>query len=140
MKKLVILLISLLSICSCIMKQDFDNSGLIYNNFHDECSFGDSVFFYMNCNVSPKEAEFYFVKRELINIQRDTISVWENLYIIKNSDTYITNEVYKYNSTDFKKVLIEKSFTPRDTTVFKFSKNMYMTWSCFDEIYKTYIE
>ena len=140
MKKIIILLISLLSISSCFIEKDYDTQVLMYHNFHDECAFGDSVFYYMSCNVSPKEAEFYFVKRQLINIQRDTINILNDLYIIKNSDVYITNEVYKYNITDFKKVLIEKNSIPRDTTIFKFSRNMYMSWFCFDEIYKTYIE
>ena len=131
MKRLLI--ISLLLITSCY-KNQIDKLELNPGNFHDEYFYVSNVSYDMTCSVQKDSAEINFLKKTYIKrgIYRYTIS--GTTYYVEKDTTIALQENYKYNAMGFKVMLYEKNKIKRDSYDFKFSPNMRMRWSAFDEI------
>jgi len=138
MKKLIYILTALLCLTSCykswIVTEENENI-LHVGYFHDECSLGDSTSYYMSCNVNYEDVEMYFVRRTRRVLGVDTIYVADKIYHLVQDTLLVKVENYKYTPDEFKEILMEKNMTPRDTTIFQFTQDMYCTWETFDKIY-----
>ena len=138
MKKIISIFITILALSSCY-KTTIDKSELIPGFFHSECSIGDSLFYYMNCNVDYEYAKLQFIRKKVYTIDNIYFYFDNEEYAIYK-DTLITlQENYIYNPNDFKYMLINKNKIKRDTSIFKITSNMYCTWECFDNIYNKYV-
>lgn len=137
MKKIILILITILSIIACSSIEIIDKP-VIYGNFYSECSIRN-VEYYGNYNIGKDSVEMYFIRKEKVFLYTYTY-VFDNIEYTFNKDTtYIDKEIYHYNLDQFKDILIKKNDLPRDTTIFKITNNMYCTWECFDEMYKVYV-
>ena len=139
MKKIILILLSLICITSCY-KNISDEQYLRYGSFYDEINLNDSTSYYMSCNIVPDEVEMYFVKKERYTISIERVAIIDTVYYVKKYSSDISREVYKYDHKEFRELMIEKNKLPRDTTIFKFTPNMYCSWKVFDKIYNTSIK
>lgn len=138
MKKIILILLSIICLSSCY-KNDVYNSGLMSTTFTDTFSVGDTVTYYMSCNVINEKVEMYFVRRIEAKIGVTPISVADNVYYRDDIEIIITIEDYKYEKDEFIEMLIEKNQIPRDADIFKFSSVMYCSWKVFDKMYNKYV-
>lgn len=137
MKKIILVLIILL-LSSCFKTTTIDTAPII-GNFHSECRLGN-IEYYGNYNVSKDSVEMYFIRKERVFLYTYT-QVFDNTEYTFDKDTiYIDKELYHYDINQFKDILIQKNSLPRDTTIFKITRNMYCTWECFDEMYSIYVK
>jgi len=139
MKKIIFLITVIFSIVSCY-KSEIYTDVLPFDSFNDECSLGDTLIYNMNCTVNEKNANIQFIRRHIKEIRIDTISFKDKQYIFKRDTVITLFEEYKYGRYSFIEMLNEKNNIPRDTTIFKFSNNMYCTWNMFDKIYNKYVK
>ena len=108
-------------------------------SFTDTFSVGDTVTYYMSCNVINEKVEMYFVRRLKTKIGVTPISVADNVYYRDDCEIVITIEDYKYTNDEFVEMLIEKNQIPRESDIFKFSSVMYCSWKVFDKMYNKYV-
>ncbi len=108
-------------------------------SFTDTFSVGDTVTFYMCCNVINNNVEMYFVRRLETKIGSTDVSEMDNVYYRDDCEIVITIEDYKYTNDEFVEMLIEKNEIPREGDIFKFSSVMYCSWKVFDKMYNKYV-
>ena len=140
MKKVILFLILLLGMSSCVKYEQTINPWLTPRTFVDVCKTKDSTTYYMCCNIGKEEVEIYFAKKQYVLLWVEDIDFGNQIYHMNRDTVYIDREDYRYTPDEFIDVLINKNKTKRDTTIFKFTPNMYCSWKVFDEIYNTYIE
>ena len=138
MKKIILILLSIIYLSSCF-KNDVYNTRLMGASFTDTFSVGDTVTYYMSCNVINEKVEMYFVRRLETKIGVTPISVADNVYYRDDCEIVITIEDYKYTNDEFVEMLIEKNEIPRESDIFKFSSVMYCSWKVFDKMYNKYV-
>ena len=115
MKKLIlILLVALIGIISCVKNEIIYNPWEVSKSFQDVC------------------------KYVLLWVQ--DVVFQDMVYHVNRDTVYVDREDYRYTPDEFRNVLINKNKLQRDTTIFKFTPNMYCTWETFDKIYNTYIK
>ena len=139
MKKVIFLLLVFSCLVSC-MKISVRNSELIPGVHFDQCHFGDSVFYTMNCTVENDGAKMQFSKKVIIPKDTIDMNVLNRVYHVRKDTVTTLVEDYGYSKESFKRMLLRKNNEKRDTTVFKFDANMYCTWKFFDEIYAAVAE
>jgi hypothetical protein len=141
MKKLIlILLVTLIGIISCVKNEIIYNPWEVSKSFQDICKYDENTTYYMSCNINPKEVEVYFSKKTYVLLWVQHVVFQDMVYHVNRDTVYIDREDYRYTPDEFRNVLISKNKLQRDTTLFKFTPNMYCTWETFDKIYNTYIK
>lgn len=137
MKTKVLIFISLLlMIIGCYKIETYDKV-FPFGCFQDTIQIKDTTY-YMSFNINIDDVELYFIKKIKWRYDASEIHILNNTYYKENYTVLINNEDYKYTQLEFKKILIEKNKIPRDTTIFKFTPNMYCSWEMFDKIYNLY--
>jgi len=139
MKRFVFILVALLGIVSCVKNELISDPWEATRSFQDVCKYDENTTYYMSCNVNKEEVEVYFSKKSIVKLWTDEIVFEGKTYYMDKDTVYIDLEDYRYTRDEFTEVLIEKNKIPRDTTIFKFTPNMYCSWKTFDRIYNTYI-
>lgn len=112
----------------------------IYTSFQDICKYDDNTTYYMSCNINQEEVELYFTKKSYVLIWTEDVNSQGMVYHVNRDTVYIDIEDYRYTHNEFAELLVQKNKIKRDTTIFKFTPNMYCNWSTFDQIYNTYIK
>ena len=140
MKKVLLILILLVNVTACYNTIPMEMNSLQPGYFQDVCQLDDNTTYYMSCNVTHREAEIYFARKERAVIGVKEILIDGSVRYMDKDTAFVTVEDYRYTPDQFKLVLIKKSLIPRDTSVFKFTNNMYCSWGVFDEIYETYVK
>ena len=140
MKRFILILLVIFSVTSCYKTYIIDEPWPVGKSFQDTFIIGDTTTYYMSCNVTRVEVEMYFARktRRITGVKEYIFG--ENIYYINQYTVFVTREDYRYTPDKFKEVLIEKNKIPRDTTIFKFTPEMYCSWSVFDQMYKTYVK
>ena len=138
MKKIILILLSIICLSSCY-KNNVYNTRLMGASFTDTFSVGDTVTYYMSCNVVDEKVEMYFVRRVETKIGVTPISVADNVYYRDDIEIIITIEDYNYTNDEFIEMLIEKNQISREGDIFKFSSVMYCSWKVFDKMYNKYV-
>ena len=138
MKKIILILLSIICLSSCY-KNDVYNTRLMGASFTDTFSVGDTVTYYMSCNVINEKVEMYFVRRLKTKIGSTDVSEMDNVYYRDDCEIVITIEDYKYTNDEFVEMLIEKNQIPREGDIFKFSSVMFCSWEVFDKMYNKYV-
>lgn len=139
MKKIIFILLSVFIISACY-KTEIYKPELTLGFFHSECSIGDSLFYYMNCNVNYEYADIQFIRKNVKTIKEYHYFFNNTEYTIKKDTVITLMENYKYYGELFKYMLTDKNQENRDTTIFKITSNMYCTWECFDKMYNKYVK
>lgn len=140
MKKVILIFVALISLTSCLKDEITSNPWEVSRYFQDVCPYGENTTYYMSCNINSEEVELYFSKKTKVTLWTDEIVFEGQTYYMDRDTVYIDREDYRYTPAEFTEVLIEKNKIKRDTTVFRFTRNMFCTWATFDKIYKTYIK
>ena len=138
MKKLIALMAILFALVSCYKVEQY-NVGLRPNYFLDSVTLGDTVQYNMSCAVNRESAEINFAMKKYIVKEVITWDFGEAVYTT-NRDSVVTRFTnHNYTPDEFRIMLLVKNKEQRDTTIFKFDDNMYMSWKVFDEMYNNYI-
>lgn len=137
MKTKVLIFISLLlMIIGCHKIETYDKV-FPFRCFQDTIQIKDTTY-YMSFNININDVELYFIRKIKWRYDTSEIHTLNDTYYKEKYTVLINNEDYKYTQLEFKKILIEKNKIPRDTTIFKFTPNMYCSWEMFDKIYNLY--
>ena len=138
MKKIISLFIILFCAIGCLQTITIDTP-TVAGHYHSECSIGN-VGYYSNFNVNRDSVEMYLLRIERVTLYKEKYDFGNSIYTFDEDTLYVDTEVYNYNLSQFKDLLIKKNTLPRDTTIFKITLNMYCTWECFDEMYSIYVK
>jgi hypothetical protein len=140
MKKIILIIITILSIFACVKSEVDVHFDTTTKFFYSECKVGN-VEYYGNYNISENIdiAEMYLVRKERCTLDVIEYTFGDNVYTMNKDTVYIDVEHYHYTLEEFKTLLIKKNTLPRDTTIFKITNNMYCTWECFDNMYNKYV-
>ena len=125
---------------SCYYTENLRDNSLISGHYHDNCSFGDTLLFTMDCTINDNEAEMFFTKRHYALKDSTDVQVLDKVYHVRHDTLIALSEEYRYSAEGFKQMLTIKNQIKRDSSTFKFSPNMYCTWKFFDEIYAAVAE
>ena len=133
MKKIIIV-VMLACLASCFKTTVYPGT-FKTGYLHDQCNFGDTLFYTIDCTIKDESAILEFAKKAYI--LQDTVNVWfqnENYSYRKNS-VVISTAKYEYTAETFKEMLLEKRAIHRDGIAFNFDGEMYSTWRIFDRMY-----
>ena len=101
MKKIIFILLSVFIISACY-KTEIYKPELMPGFFHSECSIGDSLFYYMNCNVNYEYADIQFIRKKVKTINEYHYLFDNTEYTIKKDTVITLMEDYKYYGDLFK--------------------------------------
>ena len=136
--KLVILILSLLVFAGCYKSTIYGEMPPV-GYFNDTIELVDTTY-YMCCNANREEVELYFARKIKWRFGTSEINLGDKIYYKENYTVSVYNEDYRYTPSEFRNFLLEKNRMTRDTTIFRFTPNMYCSWDVFDKIYKVYIK
>ena len=136
--KLFILILSLLVFVGCYKSTIYGEMPPV-GYFNDTIELVDTTY-YMCCNANREEVELYFARKIKWRFGTSEINLGDKIYYKENYTVSVYNEDYRYTPSEFRNLLLEKNQMTRDTTIFRFTPNMYCSWDVFDKIYKVYIK
>lgn len=136
--KIFILILSLLVFVSCYKSTIYGEIPPV-GYFNDTIELVDTTY-YMSCRGNYDEVELYFIRKIKWRHGKTEINLGDKIYYMENYTVSVYNEDYRYTPSEFRNLLLEKNQMTRDTTIFRFTPNMYCSWDVFDKIYKVYIK
>lgn len=131
MIKKMLILVLLCGFTSCISKTGIAPNRNAY--FHDECSEGDSVYYFMNCTIS-ENVSMQFIKKKVYTINEIVYEFGEKEYYFEQEEVSMSNDTYEFTWDEFKNELININKTNRITALAIWKENYRLQWKTIDDM------